>query len=416
MLNIKPLKDHCWIRFDYEVLELSTDLTGGTCTYDSLVILNSPSGPGGQLCGVKSGFSTVARLPEDKDLQLSVLTQGPSYRWNIKMTQLKCNEISPLPNSSKCGRANGINPNGGFQRSNLLRRILKRKRLRKIRSLSNLPQVAKKKLRNEIFHPSFTARQTFCTPKLKQQQNDNVLTKIINGQETQINQYPWIVSLQLSGDHFCGGTLIAEDWILTAAHCLEFGNVPDFLDRLSISVGDHDLAIDTETKSFIRHAEKIIVHPLWHNVPGSSGDIALIKLEKPVKTQNPICLPPQENIQDYSRQIGTAIGWGITENGQNSDFLREVQLNIIDNITCYETYKSLDVAIRQDFLCTLSGPLGNENICNGDSGSPLMIFKNGKFTEVGLVTFSTSDCTAPLPAVFTRITYYLDWIMAAITP
>ena len=75
----------------------------------------------------------------------------------------------------------------------------------------------------------------------------------------------------------------------------------------------------------------------------------------------------------------------------------------------------MDVEIREDMLCTFSGPQGTENICSGDSGSPLMILKGGKFVHVGLTSFSLSDCTAPFPAVYSRTTYYLDWIMAALT-
>ena len=91
----------------------------------------------------------------------------------------------------------------------------------------------------------------------QRQNNDKVLTKIIDGTETEINEYPWMVSLQLSGDHFCGGSIISEDWILTAAHCLEFGNIPDFLDRLIISISDHNLNTTQETKSFFRHAKQV---------------------------------------------------------------------------------------------------------------------------------------------------------------
>ena len=91
----------------------------------------------------------------------------------------------------------------------------------------------------------------------QRQNNDKVLTKIIDGTETEINEYPWMVSLQLSGDHFCGGSIISEDWILTAAHCLEFGNIPDFLDRLIISISDHNLNTTEETNSFFRHAKQV---------------------------------------------------------------------------------------------------------------------------------------------------------------
>lgn len=86
---------------------------------------------------------------------------------------------------------------------------------------------------------------------------DRTNLKLIDGAETAINQYPWMVSLQLSGDHFCGGSLIAENWVLTAAHCVEFGNVADFLQRLVISIGDHDLSSETETRSFFRKAVQV---------------------------------------------------------------------------------------------------------------------------------------------------------------
>ena len=66
-------------------------------------------------------------------------------------------------------------------------------------------------------------------------------------------------------------------------------------------------------------------------------------------------------------------------------------------------------------ICTFSGPLGTENICSGDSGGPLMVIEGGKYIHVGLTSFSAVDCSAPFPAVFSRTSYYLDWIKAAIT-
>lgn len=69
-------------RFDFEVFELGSDGSGGTCVYDSVGILNSPDGPGGRICGSKSGYGTITRLPKDTDLKLSVIVQGPSYRWD----------------------------------------------------------------------------------------------------------------------------------------------------------------------------------------------------------------------------------------------------------------------------------------------------------------------------------------------
>ena len=202
---------------------------------------------------------------------------------------------------------------------------------------------------------------------------------------------------------------------------------------------------------------QVIYYPVWHNLAGASGDVALLKLDSPVtfsQTIGPICLP--ENAKDaYGGILGTTIGWGVTEEGDVSNVLREVilhkilldfylqfrlfqvQLNIIDNITCYENYIALDIPIQvrlrcliqlqspcsswivgfqADMICTFLGPLGTENICSGDSGSPLMVQDStGRFTHVGLTSFSLADCLTPFPAVYARTTFFLDWIRAALT-
>ena len=72
-------------------------------------------------------------------------------------------------------------------------------------------------------------------PATKKKTDTKILLKIIEGTETQIQEFPWMTSLQFKGSHFCGASLISQDWVLTAAHCLQFSNERDFLNRMVVS-------------------------------------------------------------------------------------------------------------------------------------------------------------------------------------
>ena len=111
-------------------------------------------------------------------------------------------------------------------------------------------------------------------------------------------------------------------------------------------------------------------------------------------------------------------------------------MNIIPNVTCVDNLSTLGIDITADMVCTFKGPTGTESICSGDSGNvdatnsflqlkgkilllsiiggPLMVQSGGQFTLVGLSSFSVTDCAAPFPAVFTRVTYFLEWMAAVL--
>ncbi len=149
----------------------------------------------------------------------------------------------------------------------------------------------------------------------------------------------------------------------------------------------------------------------------------------------PVCLP-RDASRTYERQLGVAAGWGFTEAGEISDVLRQVELNIVPNVTCVDNLRGVGVSITEDMICTFKGPVGTESICSGDSGmilqlfygisrhlrmisfiigGPLMVRTSGKFVLVGVTSFSVTDCAAPFPAVFSRVTYFLQWIAAALS-
>ena len=97
------------------------------------------------------------------------------------------------------------------------------------------------------------------------------------------------------------------------------------------------------------------------------------------------------------------------------DLFLQTQLRVIDNTTCNNYYYQADrLLIQEDMICTLSGPTGTENACNGDSGSALMTERNGRSVLTGVVSFGLNDCPEDFPSVFSRTSFYLEWMKAAI--
>ena len=108
--------------------------------------------------------------------------------------------------------------------------------------MAEVSTLLKRKLFSEAFRPAFSGRELFCESRFRDHPSrdgkvtsgTNPLLKIIDGSETQVNEFPWMLSLQLSGQHFCGASLISQEWVLTAAHCLEL-SAENFLERLVVS-------------------------------------------------------------------------------------------------------------------------------------------------------------------------------------
>ncbi len=233
---------------------------------------------------------------------------------------------------------------------------------------------------------------------------------IIGGREAQPGAWPWQVALlnRLQPNsylaQFCGGTLIGEEWVLTAAHCVE-GAEASLIDVL---VGAHRLS-DSGTRIV---PAQIIAHPDYD--PNElDNDLALIRLSTPV-TNTPIALYGTitgTSELDYLR--ATVIGWGAKSsdgwNFEYPDALREVSLPLVSREHCarnlwYDT-------ITENMICA-----GYETLtmgaCYGDSGGPLMVQKaDTSWSQVGIVSWGPSGCIdAGRYDVFTRVSRYTEWI------
>lgn len=213
----------------------------------------------------------------------------------------------------------------------------------------------------------------------------------------------------------CGGTLVDEDTIVTAAHC--FDSVPGQQGPNMVRLGDHDITTtnDGATPTDISIARSI-QHPGW-NSNTLSDDIAIVKLSQPVSYSRNIqraCLPDSYKGQDLPSLLRssppTIIGWGSTFSGGGpQNRLRQANVPMVTQQTCASAYAAISrVTIGATKLCAGDG---RRDTCNGDSGGALLSNVLGNsYAVVGVTSFGVDCAREDFPGVYTRVDQYLPWI------
>lgn len=247
-----------------------------------------------------------------------------------------------------------------------------------------------------------TARADNTTEVLDDDDED---TRIVGGQLEKQGGSPWQVMIRRKdGFGFCGGTLITQRWVVSAAHCFPDQN-PDH-----VTVGDYDKERPDKNEQMIK-VEKVVVHPHFHEYTFDS-DIALVYLTHPVVLSPvaiPACLPNIHLAKELEKEDirGVVTGWGATQYlGRSSRFLRKVVLPVVDQRKCI---LSTEEVITDNMFC--AGFLeAKMDSCSGDSGGPFVVNFRGTWFLTGVVSWGEKCAARGKYGVYTRLSNYLHWI------
>ncbi|PRD33952.1 UNVERIFIED_CONTAM: Proclotting enzyme [Trichonephila clavipes] len=230
-------------------------------------------------------------------------------------------------------------------------------------------------------------------------------TRIVGGTVSVPHEWSWMVALLRRSRFFCGGVIINDWYVLTAAHCILGVRLKD----LKVRLGEYNFNEKNSHQEDIAVAE-IKRHALFVTLT-FQHDIALLKLRRRIeytKFIGSICLP-NPGRGNFSDMNATVVGWGtVSFGGKASPVLRQVTIPVWDNDECDRVYRF--ERITESFLCAGS-PENGEDACQGDSGGPLMtINEEGRWEVIGIVSWGRRCGDPTFPGVYTRVTTYLDWI------
>ncbi|WP_022941609.1 trypsin-like serine protease [Psychromonas hadalis] len=268
--------------------------------------------------------------------------------------------------------------------------------------------------KSKILIPLLLLNSTFAIAT-----NNTISMRVVGGQESSDGSWPWIVSVS-AGGYACGGTLIDNKTVLTAAHCLfdDGKQIPSH--QMSVVVGEYDLESQPATPRIT--VTRAYIHSDYNTNDSTSGDdIALLRLSQAVNSITPLPaldLSTTVEVISFGDDV-TVIGWGSTVAYAPSEtvsprfptILREVSLPLQTNDQC-----AVNLGDNYDpktMLCAAPAE-GGKDACQGDSGGPL-VYNDGTWKQIGIVSWGAGCASAGNPGVYTRLAVYKNWINTFLT-
>lgn len=249
--------------------------------------------------------------------------------------------------------------------------------------------------------------------RLFRMQEHRPVGEIVGGADAAIEDHPWQVALMTaSGSQYCGGSIVGERWVVTAAHCL-FSRLPVI--RAGVSDKTNGLGQDI-------HAVRQIPHPDYDPATDDS-DIALLELREPldfrasgVAAIEPVADDPTGDQLTAPGTPATITGWGaVAEGGEDSAVLQEATVPIVSDADAHAAFSPYDIPFTDNMLAAGNLAEGGVDACQGDSGGPLIVPSadgSGAARLAGVTSWGVGCARPEFPGVYTRVSRFSDWIEA----
>ncbi|XP_035784095.1 brachyurin-like [Anopheles albimanus] len=241
--------------------------------------------------------------------------------------------------------------------------------------------------------------------------------RVTNGQEATPGQFPYQIALLSefpTGTGLCGGSVLTNNYILTAAHCVISG-ATTLANAGTAIIGAHNRNVEEPSQQRIRFEQAgIVAHPQY-TPTNIRNDIAVVRLNSPITFNDrvqPARLPARSDARQFGGSMGTVSGFGRTSDASQatSAVVMFTSNPVLTEADCISQWNS--VLIQPQNVC-MSGE-GGRSSCNGDSGGPLAVQDGGASLQIGVVSFgSAAGCAIGMPSVYARVSFFLGFIEAS---
>ncbi|XP_036126965.1 coagulation factor IX isoform X2 [Molossus molossus] len=233
----------------------------------------------------------------------------------------------------------------------------------------------------------------------------NDFTRVVGGKNAKPGQFPWQVLLNGKIDAFCGGSIINEKWVVTAAHCIEPGI------KITVIAGEHNTEKEEHTEQKRNVIRAIPHHSYNATINKYSHDIALLELDTPLTLNSyvtPICIADREYTNIFLKfGSGYVSGWGrVFNRGRSASILQYLKVPLVDRATCLRSTK---FTIYNNMFCA-GFHEGGKDSCQGDSGGPHVTEVEGISFLTGIISWGEECAVKGKYGIYTKVSWYVNWI------